>query len=129
MSKFHKISAKSSTSLSTQLRLIIIDKSLPQYRLMFWTDWGEVPKIERAGMNGDPKTRKVIVKEDIYWPNGLTVDYANNLIYWMDAKLQFIDTINFNGLNRKRIVKNSLQYPYALTFFNDKLYWTDWKTW
>jgi hypothetical protein len=42
--------------------------------IMFWTDWGEVPKIERAGMNGDPSTRKVIVHENIFWPNGLAVD-------------------------------------------------------
>jgi len=25
---------------------------------MFWTDWGQYPKIEKCGMNGDPGTRK-----------------------------------------------------------------------
>lgn len=95
---------------------------------MFWTDWGEIPKIERAGMNGDPATRKVIVKDHIFWPNGITVDYDNNLIYWVDSKLQFLDVIDFSGNKRKRIVKEGLKYPYALTFFNDRLYWTDWET-
>ncbi|KAI5641104.1 low-density lipoprotein receptor repeat class B domain-containing protein [Phthorimaea operculella] len=102
---------------------------VPTHGLMFWTDWGEIPKIERAGMNGDPSTRKVIIKDDIFWPNGITVDYNNNLIYWVDAKLQFVDVIDFNGLNRERIVKGGLEYPYALAFFDSKLFWTDWKTW
>ena len=40
---------------------------------MYWTDWGEVPKIERAGMDGSD--RFVIINTEIYWPNGLTLDY------------------------------------------------------
>nr|XP_049697020.1 low-density lipoprotein receptor-related protein 6 [Helicoverpa armigera] len=102
---------------------------VPKEGLMFWTDWGEVPKIERAGMNGDPASRKIIVKENIFWPNGITIDYDNNLIYWVDAKLHFVDVIDFNGEKRKSVVKENLVYPYALAFFNYKLYWTDWKTW
>lgn len=58
---------------------------------MFWTDWGEVPKIERAGMNGDLSSRKIIVSENIYWPNGLTIDFNTKNIYWVDGKLGFID--------------------------------------
>lgn len=96
---------------------------------MFWTDWGEVPKIERAGMDGNPSSRKVIVKDSIIWPNGITVDYTNNLIYWLDAKLLFVDVIDFNGENRRTVVKGGLEYPYAVALFNAKLYWTDWKTW
>lgn len=58
---------------------------------MFWTDWGEVPKIERASMDGDIRTRKVIVSERIFWPNGLTVDFDNRKLYWVDGKLKFIE--------------------------------------
>ncbi len=57
---------------------------------MYWTDWGEVPKIERAGMDGTPRSRQVIIRENIYWPNGLTLDYELSKIYWADAKLNFI---------------------------------------
>ncbi|XP_041973077.1 low-density lipoprotein receptor-related protein 6 [Aricia agestis] len=101
---------------------------VPKDGLMFWTDWGEVPKIERAGMNADPATRKVIVNKNIMWPNGITVDYKNNLIYWVDAKLHFVDVMDFNGNNRNRVIREGLVYPYALTFFDEKLYWTDWNT-
>lgn len=58
---------------------------------MFWSDWGEVPKIERAGMNGDSQTRRVIVNDKIFWPNGLTADYKLKRLYWSDGRLRFID--------------------------------------
>lgn len=42
---------------------------------MFWSDWGEIPKIEKASMDGNNSARQVIIKDGIYWPNGLAVDY------------------------------------------------------
>ncbi|XP_063823720.1 low-density lipoprotein receptor-related protein 5-like [Ostrinia nubilalis] len=121
--KYRKVLFWSEVDLARAIAVV------PKEGLMFWTDWGEEPKIEKAGMNGDPKTRKIIVKDDIIWPNGITIDYNNNLIFWVDAKLHFIDVIDFNGENRRRIVKGGLEYPYALTIFSDKFYWTDWKNW
>ncbi|XP_026739011.1 low-density lipoprotein receptor-related protein 6 [Trichoplusia ni] len=121
--KYRKVLFWSEVDLARAIAVV------PKEGLMFWTDWGEVPKIERAGMNGDPATRKVIIKENIFWPNGITIDYDNNLIYWVDAKLHFVDVIDFNGEKRKSVVKEDLVYPYALAFYSNKLYWTDWKTW
>lgn len=65
---------------------------------MYWTDWGEVPKIERAGMDGS--SRSVIINTDIYWPNGLTLDYEEWKLYWADAKLNFIHKSNLDGTHR-----------------------------
>ena len=59
-------------------------------RYLYWTDWGEVPKIERAGMDGSTRSRQVIIQENIFWPNGLTLDYDESRIFWADAKLSFI---------------------------------------
>lgn len=67
----------------------------PLLRYMYWTDWGETPRIERAGMDGS--TRKVIVDSDIYWPNGLTIDLEEQKLYWADAKLSFIHRANLDG--------------------------------
>ena len=69
--------------------------SAPLVRYMYWTDWGETPRIERAGMDGS--TRKVIVDSDIYWPNGLTIDLEEQKLYWADAKLSFIHRANLDG--------------------------------
>ncbi|KAL0629600.1 hypothetical protein AAY473_002925 [Plecturocebus cupreus] len=62
---------------------------------MYWTDWGEMPRIERAGMDGS--TRNIIVDSDIYWPNGLTIDLEEQKLYWADAKLSFIHRANLDG--------------------------------
>ena len=60
----------------------------PKDGLMFWSDWGEYPKIERIGMDGNPDTRKILkgdgyspVNLEIAWPNGLTIDYENRYLY------------------------------------------------
>nr|CAD7429275.1 unnamed protein product [Timema monikensis] len=102
---------------------------VPMKKFMFWTDWGEVPKIERVGMNGDPKTRKIIVSKDIFWPNGLTVDYATETVYWLDGRLKFIASIDYEGRNRCVLAQQGVVYPFALAMFNNKIYWTDWGTW
>uniref|UniRef100_A0A2S2P0K4 Low-density lipoprotein receptor-related protein 6 n=2 Tax=Schizaphis graminum TaxID=13262 RepID=A0A2S2P0K4_SCHGA len=102
---------------------------VPMDGIMFWTDWGEVPKIERAGMNGDLSTRKVIVSDNIFWPNGLTIDFYTKHIYWVDGKLGFIDIMDYDGRNRKTILEKGIPYPYGIALYQDRLYWTDWKTW
>ena len=99
---------------------------------MFWTDWGEKAKIERAEMDGSK--RGIIVRQDIHWPNGLTIDYNAEKIYWTDAKLFYIAKADYDGSNRQRIFRApipsqcGLGHPFALTLYENKIYWTDWKT-
>uniref|UniRef100_A0A8C9TDT3 Low density lipoprotein receptor-related protein 5 n=1 Tax=Scleropages formosus TaxID=113540 RepID=A0A8C9TDT3_SCLFO len=93
---------------------------------MYWTDWGEEPRIERAGMDGS--SRNVIVDTDIYWPNGLTIDLEEQKLYWADAKLSFIHRANLDGSSREAVVEGTLTHPFALTLSGETLYWTDWQT-
>lgn len=98
-------------------------------RWMFWTDWGGVPKIERSGMDGDQTTRSTIIGSNIQWPNGLTIDYADNKIYWADAKINYIASCDYDGTNRREVVSGEqmLSHPFALTLSDRTLYWTDWQ--
>ena len=93
---------------------------------MFWTDWGEAAKIERAGMDGSD--RRLIISQNIYWPNGLTVDHYARRIYWTDAKLDFIERANYKGSKRQKIVKDALRHPFGLSIYDGVVYWTDWDT-
>jgi len=95
---------------------------------MYWTDWGEIPKIERAWMDGAPESRSIIIGDNIHWPNGLTLDYGESRIYWADAKFSFIHSCEFDGSDRREVVVGTLPHPFALTLFDDFLYWTDWQT-
>lgn len=56
---------------------------------MYWTDWGEIPKIERATLDGTD--RVMMVNTSLGWPNGLALDYAERKIYWGDAKTDKIE--------------------------------------
>uniref|UniRef100_A0A8C7N4X8 LDL receptor related protein 6 n=1 Tax=Oncorhynchus kisutch TaxID=8019 RepID=A0A8C7N4X8_ONCKI len=106
-----------------QPRAISLD---PGRGYMYWTDWGEVPKIERAGMDGT--NRAMIIDKEIYWPNGLTLDYSQEKLYWADAKFNFIHRSNLDGTGREVVVKGDLPHPFALTLYEETLFWTDWNT-
>eukprot|EP00095_Tigriopus_kingsejongensis_P002956 maker-scaffold243_size241480-snap-gene-1.20 protein:Tk02956 transcript:maker-scaffold243_size241480-snap-gene-1.20-mRNA-1 annotation:"lipophorin receptor" len=98
----------------------------PEKGWLFWSDWGEVPRIERSGMDGSH--RSVIVDETVRWPNGITLDLVLERIYWIDAKLNLVGSADLDGAN-SRIVFYSpehLKHPFSVTLFEDWMYWTDW---
>ncbi|VVD04124.1 unnamed protein product [Leptidea sinapis] len=108
----------------TQPRGMCLDPA-PGDRWLFWTDWGENPRIERVGMDGTQ--RSAIITTKIYWPNGLTLDTATKRVYFADSKLDFIDFCYYNGTGRQQVLAGShyLLHPHSLTLFEDTLYWTD----
>lgn len=101
---------------------------VPHRGLMFWTDWGEIAKIERSSMDGDPASRQVIIKDNIIWPNGLTIDFTTESIYWADAKLVKFERADFDGHNRMAFTPEHMKHPFALTVGNEYIFWTDWVT-
>jgi hypothetical protein len=92
-----------------------------------WTDWGSVPKIERSLQDGSQ--RQTLVETDIVWPNGITIDFIIKRIYWLDAKLNSMSSIDYDGKNRKLILHSTqyIRHPFSLDIFEDTVYWTDWE--
>lgn len=70
----------------------------PLARYLYWTDWGDHSLIGRIGMDGS--SRSVIVDTKITWPNGLTLDYVTERIYWADAREDYIEFASLDGSNR-----------------------------
>lgn len=70
----------------------------PPARYLYWTDWGDHSLIGRIGMDGSG--RSVIVDTKITWPNGLTLDYVTERIYWADAREDYIEFASLDGSNR-----------------------------
>ena len=56
---------------------------------MYWTDWGDEPRIERSHMDGSG--RETLVDSDIGWPNEIALDLQERAVYWCDAKLKRIE--------------------------------------
>lgn len=48
------------------------------------------------------------------WPNGLTIDYSAERIYWADAKLDKIETSDYFGDNRVVLVSH-IPHPFGIT--------------
>lgn len=52
-------------------------------------------------MDGSGRTE--VVNENIFWPNGITIDYPTDTLYWVDAKKATIESANLDGLERKTV--------------------------
>uniref|UniRef100_A0A803W429 EGF-like domain-containing protein n=1 Tax=Ficedula albicollis TaxID=59894 RepID=A0A803W429_FICAL len=98
----------------------------PKYGQIYWTDWADRAYIGRAGMDGKEKT--VIISTKLEWPNGLTIDYTNDKLYWTDAHLNYIEYSDLDGHHRHTVYDGTLSHPFAITVFEDTIYWTDWNT-
>lgn len=98
----------------------------PKSGVMYWSDWGLKPQIAMASMDG--KNYVPFVKDNIQWPNGLTIDYPNDRLYWIDAKLTVIESIRLDGRDRRTILSDVIKYPFSIAVFENKLYWTDWSS-
>ena len=95
---------------------------------MFWTDWSDTAKIERSFMDGND--RRTIISTSLSQPNGITVDYISEKIYWSDSGLNKIEYANYDGTSRTTLLTaaNGLSYPFSLTVANDFVFWGDWDT-
>lgn len=78
--------------------------ALRPHRKIYWTDWGNTPRIEYANMDGS--NRRIIADTHLFWPNGLTIDYASRRMYWVDAKHHVIEKADLDGRNRKAVISH-----------------------
>lgn len=80
--------------------------SLLVCRKMFFTDYGQIPKVERCDMDGQNRTK--LVDSKIVFPHGITLDLVNRLVYWADAYLDYIEVVDYEGKNRHTIIQGLL---------------------
>ena len=73
------------------------------FRLMFFSDNGLHPRIERASLDG--QDRKVIVYRGLLSVVALSVDTANDKLYWSDFGRQTLEVSDYNGSNRRVIIR------------------------
>ena len=91
---------------------------------MIWTDWGSSPKIEKAALTGSQ--RVAIVTSNIKWPNGIELDRWNNRIYWVDGAVDRIESVDYNGNNRKLLGPITNFHGFGVAIIPPFLFFTDW---
>ncbi|KAH3831534.1 hypothetical protein DPMN_104803 [Dreissena polymorpha] len=113
-------------------RAIAVD---PEYGNMYWTDWSTNARIEMCGMNGvcPDRASTALTKVENHqmgWPNGITIDYVSRKVYWIDSKLHKIGVADMNLKNARFMFEDAkeIQKPFAISVFEDSVYWTDWST-
>lgn len=75
-------------------------------RKVFFTDYGQIPKVERCDMDGQNRTK--LVDSKIVFPHGITLDLVSRLVYWADAYLDYIEVVDYEGKNRHTIIQGLL---------------------
>ncbi|XP_014680723.1 PREDICTED: low-density lipoprotein receptor-related protein 2-like [Priapulus caudatus] len=99
----------------------------PSMGTMYWIDWGQEPKIERADMDGS--NRITLFSSSLGHPNSLTLDSAISRLYWTETQLQKVETSRLDGTDRREVDVTSVAHPFSIAVFQDKLYWSDWMMW
>lgn len=94
----------------------------PTESLMFWSDWGADAHIGVSFMDGSDA--KILIT-DVAWPNGLTLDWPNGRIYWIDARNRQIESATIQGFDRRVILKDVFKHPFSIAVFGNRLYWSD----
>nr|XP_028584444.1 low-density lipoprotein receptor-related protein 6 isoform X3 [Podarcis muralis] len=117
------------------------------HSLIYWSDVSE-EAIKRTEFNKSGSVQNVVIS-GLLSPDGLACDWLGKKLYWTDSETNRIEVSNLDGSLRKvlfwqeldqpraialdpargqAVIKGSLPHPFALTLFEDTLYWTDWTT-
>ena len=91
---------------------------------MFWTDWGQSPKLERSALNGTK--RVTMVTSNLRWPFGIDLDRRNQVVLWVDAGMSRVESVDYHGNNRKLLYQRAGRYYFGVTFFSSYLYVSEW---
>lgn len=94
----------------------------PIKRYLYWIDYGQFPKIEKALLDGSNRTP--IVVTGISNPRDLTIDIVTHDVYWVDAKEDAIQKVSYSG-GRRQYVWRNLPTPYGASILGSQIYWVD----
>ena len=76
----------------------------------------------------DGSNLTTLLTRKIGQPNGLTIDFSARKLFWADARLDTIEYADIDGSNRRIVPGLRVPHPFAITIFEDQIFWTDWLT-
>lgn len=94
---------------------------------LYFSSWHLQAYIGKLGMDGSNFTRILTWNDSIAWPNALTIDFFTDRLYFADAHLDYIAFSDLEGRHRHYVIRgNKVPHVFALSLFDDYIYWSDW---
>lgn len=97
----------------------------PNKGYIFFSEWDRPANITRA--NSDGTGLLVFKNVTLGWPNGLSIDFKADRVYWCDALLDHVQHANLDGTDMKTVNSRLIRHPFSIVIHEDWMYITDWR--
>ncbi|XP_078326559.1 low-density lipoprotein receptor-related protein 2-like isoform X3 [Crassostrea virginica] len=123
------IAMKPAYNLNNTIYKVILRKDLnypeglaldPVNSLMFFSDNGPNPRIEKAILDG--QDREVILSVGLLKVIALSVDVSNMKLYWTDNGKHTLECSNYDGSSRRVITHINFSYNVDLVYYQNILH-------
>ncbi|KAK3600731.1 hypothetical protein CHS0354_017017 [Potamilus streckersoni] len=95
----------------------------PIEALLFWSDIGTFNKIEVSSLSG--RNRKSLISSNLHHPYSLALDYVARRIYFIDTDSGTVQTVTYDGKDRKVVLRKINSYLFDIAVYKDYLYVTN----
>ncbi|CAH1782417.1 unnamed protein product [Owenia fusiformis] len=95
----------------------------PSKGMLFWSDIGSNPKIERATLSGENRT--LLVQKELTFPTGLSLDFDKNRLYWSDGGQGRIESVDLNGGDRRVVYERQGANYFGVAVTQDYIFATE----
>lgn len=107
-----------------QPRAIVVS---PSKGYIYWSDWGDQsPGIERANMDGSNRTIMYKPSHKRAWINGIALDSNEEVLYWVDAAEDTVNSIDLVTNDTKMLHKETRAHFFSIDVIGQYLYLSDW---
>lgn len=97
----------------------------PNKGFIFFSEWDRPANITRA--NADGSGLLVFKNVTLGWPNGLSIDFKEDRVYWCDALLDHVQHANLDGTDIKTVNSRLIRHPFSIVIHEEWMYITDWR--
>ncbi|XP_025082104.1 low-density lipoprotein receptor-related protein 4-like isoform X2 [Pomacea canaliculata] len=116
----HRIVINSSLDMPKDIKL---DK---HNGVMYWSDRGATPTIERANYDGTGRQTLVSGGEYLNQPNAIALDTVGGRLYWADGGTQKVGWVDLKGTKSLVILTVEGSLFYAMDIYQNDLFISDW---
>lgn len=97
----------------------------PNKGMLFFSDWGIRPRIERCDLLCEE--RQIVVDSKTQHPRGLVVSVAEQRLYWVDSDTDSVESVLFDGTQRRLVRTEPNTDFFGIALFKNFLFVTEQK--